>query len=660
MSYSFRVALAKNSGGNMSRKGILPLAVLLFPLLIVALVKPCSSAQSERIVDFRSKIQVHRDGSMSVTEDIRVVCARKEIKRGIYRDFPTKYKDRYGNTIRVGFEVVSVLRDNRPEPYHIKKRSNGERVYIGQKNVLLNPGTYTYTITYKTYKQLGFFEDFDELYWNVTGNGWAFIIEHVEAAVELPHGAQILREAAYTGRAGQNGQEYATGFDEYGNITFFTTRKLMPREGLSIAVAWPKGFVTEPTTVDKFRHMWKDNHSAAAALIGLLVLISFYILAWFKVGKDPAEGTIIPLFSPPKWVSPALARLIRRLGSLDDKLFAVAVVNMAVKGFLTIKEDANDVFALEKTGAGEAPLSGGEVKIARKLFGSGKKIKLKQANHAKIGAAKKELRKYLMKNARNKYFILNSGFFLTGIVITGLTLGAVILEAHQLGLAIFMCIWLSIWTTGCFVLALQVIRGWKLALGTGGIKALRSAGALAKTIFALPFFAGELFGLWAFSNAVSLLAAVTLVVIIIINVLFCHLLKAPTLAGRNLMDEIEGFRLYLSVGEKERLNILNPPEKTPELFEKYLPYALALDVEHQWSEQFANVLAVAATDGGYRPAWYTGRSWRATDMTGFASSLGTSFAGAISSASTAPGSSSGSSGGGSSGGGGGGGGGGGW
>ncbi|MGD8382251.1 MAG: DUF2207 domain-containing protein, partial [Syntrophobacterales bacterium] len=180
------------------------------------------------------------------------------------------------------------------------------------------------------------------------------------------------------------------------------------------------------------------------------------------------------------------------------------------------------------------------------------------------------------------------------------------------------------------------------------------------TLFALPFFAGELFGLWAFSSAVSPLAAVTIVVIIAINAIFYHLLKSPTLRGRKLMDEIEGFKLYLSVAEKERLNILNPPEKTPELFEKYLPYALALDVENEWSEQFAEVLAAASIDGGYRPIWYTGNTWRSWNMGGFASSLGTSLPGAISSSSTAPGSSSGSGGGGSSGGGGGGGGGGGW
>jgi len=128
------------------------------------------------------------------------------------------------------------------------------------------------------------------------------------------------------------------------------------------------------------------------------------------------------------------------------------------------------------------------------------------------------------------------------------------------------------------------------------------------------------------------------------------------------MDQIEGFKLFLSVAEKERLNLLNPPERTPELFEKYLPYALALDVEVQWTEQFAEIMAQAAAAGAaYAPVWYSGRSWDGYAFTDFSSGLGGSFSGAIASSSAAPGSSSGfSGGGGSSGGGGGGGGGGDW
>jgi uncharacterized membrane protein len=190
---------------------------------------------------------------------------------------------------------------------------------------------------------------------------------------------------------------------------------------------------------------------------------------------------------------------------------------------------------------------------------------------------------------------------------------------------------------------------------------MKRLGALGITLFALPFFVGEIAGAYLLTTAVSIPAAVTLAAMGFVNALFYHLLKAPTLSGRKIMDQIEGFKLYLSVAEKDRLNLLNPPEKTPALFEKYLPYALALNVENAWSEQFAEVLAQAGTEAQpYSPTWYSGSSWDSSRTSSFSDSLGSSFAGAISSSSTAPGSSSGSGGGGSSGGGGGGGGGSGW
>jgi len=149
------------------------------------------------------------------------------------------------------------------------------------------------------------------------------------------------------------------------------------------------------------------------------------------------------------------------------------------------------------------------------------------------------------------------------------------------------------------------------------------------------------------------------------NLVFFHLLRAPTMDGRRLLDQIEGFRMYLSTVEEERLKVLHPPEKTPELFERYLPYALALDCENEWNAKFAAVLAAAAVAGATAPSWYSGSNWDAGRTGSFTDSLGSSLSSSVASASTAPGSSSGSSfggggGGGSSGGGGGGGGGGGW
>jgi uncharacterized membrane protein len=153
---------------------------------------------------------------------------------------------------------------------------------------------------------------------------------------------------------------------------------------------------------------------------------------------------------------------------------------------------------------------------------------------------------------------------------------------------------------------------------------------------------------------------------ILLNVLFHHLLKAPTLAGRALMDRIEGFRMFLKAVDADRLQTMSPPpNKTPELFERFLPYALALGVEQAWAHQFSQVLAQAAaapggSGGGYSPSWYTGAAIGGFSAVSFTSSFSSSFSSAVSSSSAAPGSGSGGGGGGSSGGGGGGGGGGGW
>ncbi len=209
--------------------------LLLAPLIALAIFagpgKEALGARHERILDFRSNIEVHRDGAVTVTETIKVVSTGRKIKRGIYRDFPTTYKDRLGTTVRVGFKLVEVRRDGRPEPYRVESRSNGIRIYIGQKDVLLRRGTYTYKITYRTTRQIGFFENSDEFYWNVTGNGWEFAIERASASVVLPEGAKALDHGAYTGRMGARGGDFIAGRDARGHMTFITTRALKRREG---------------------------------------------------------------------------------------------------------------------------------------------------------------------------------------------------------------------------------------------------------------------------------------------------------------------------------------------------------------------------------------------------------------------------------------------
>ncbi len=626
--------------------------LLLAPLIALAIFagpgKEALGARHERILDFRSNIEVHRDGAVTVTEIIKVVSTGREIKRGIYRDFPTTYKDRLGNTVRVGFKVVDVLRDGRPEPYRLDARTNGIRIYIGQKDVLLKRGTYTYKITYRTTRQIGFFENSDEIYWNVTGNGWEFAIERASASVVLPEGAKALDYGAYTGRQGARGGDFIAGQDARGHMTFITTRALKRREGLTIFVAWPKGFVAPPKPQDKARYFLGDNAGVLAAIAGIIVLLVYYVFAWLRVGKDPAGGTIIPLFSPPDGFSPAAVRFVMQM-EYDDKAFAAAVVNMAVKGYLTIEEGLGGDFTLRITGGDKSVLTLGERRTASKLFGRAAKIELKPANHTKISNALDALKTYLKAEFEKIHFMRNRIYIFPGIAITIVTLAGVVLSAHQVPEAAFLCLWLSIWTTACYFMVIQVMKEWQ---GRNWLKAGFTS------LFVTPFLVGEVLALLEFGEITSPLITVLLFVLLLINAVFYDLLRAPTIMGQKIMDQIEGFKLYLSVAEKERLETLNPPDRTPELFEKYLPFALALGVENQWSEQFADVLAAAAVSGDYSPHWYSGNSWHTDGVGGLTSSLGGSFSGAISSSSTAPGSSSG--GGGFSGGGGGGGGGGGW
>ena len=344
----------------------------------------------------------------------------------------------------------------------------------------------------------------------------------------------------------------------------------------------------------------------------------------------------------------------------DNKTFASAVVDMAVKGRVLIEEHDGTYTLVSRDGGGSS-LTRGEELIAARLLPRGGSIELKNTNHTKIKDAINGLKNTLKREIEKIYFVTNSKFLGVGLAITLVGVGFIVLFARDKGAAFFGSLWLTIWTVGCYFLVTMTWKKWQGVRGVEFRQWGKILGAVGTSLFTLAFLAGEVLGLYLLTISLSLGVALILVVLILVNCLFVHLLKAPTLKGRRVMDQIEGFKIYLSVAEKDRLEMLHPPEKTPELFEKYLPYALALDVENEWSEQFAEVLARAQEEGRpYAPVWYHGRSWDGFSPSRFSNTLGSSFAGAIAAASTAPGSASGSGGGGFSGGGGGGGGGSGW
>lgn len=622
--------------------------------LLLATALPLATDAAEKIVLFRSDIMVRSDGVMTVRETIKVRAEGAEIKRGIYRDFPTRYTDRRGQRTVVGFTVLGVERDGKPEAYHMEDHDNGKRVYIGKKDVFLKPGEYTYTLSYETDRQIGYFPDHDELYWNVTGNGWVFPIEKAAALVTLPAGLRGagLKLEAYTGAQGAKGGDYIARVDENGSVWFATTRPLPPRHGLTIVVTWPKGFVTQPAAPERARYFLRDNSGVLIGLLGIMSVFGYYMVIWTRYGRDPATGTVIPLFTPPANLSPAALRYVTRMG-FDHTAFAASVVNLAVKGYLKITETAKSEYVLTRQARADAAvLAPEERRLGARLFGKHTTLALETANHSTIAGAISELKKSLHAGYQRQHFARNGAYLVPGLLVSfAFLVASGISDAKDIGGFIGITFWLTIWTFVVIFLWTNALRAWR-----GG----KVLSAVPPTIMALAFTGGEVAGVVLFSQVASLWTLLLLLVLVGLSYLFFHLLKAPTVLGRKLLDRIEGFKMYLTVAEQDRLNLLNPPERTPQLFEKYLPYALALGVEQAWAEQFADVLARARAGEGYVPRWYEGSSWDNSRPGNFASSLGSSFSGAISSSSTAPGSSSGSGGGGSSGGGGGGGGGGGW
>lgn len=628
-------------------------------LAVLLLLSMQFARADERILAFHSDIHVNRDGSMAVTETITVRSEGREIRRGIYRDFPSLYRDRFGNRYRVDFTVINVERDGRNEPYYSEPVSNGLRTYIGNADVLLEPGIHTYSISYRTNRQLGYFDGHDELYWNVTGNGWSFPIDTASARVYLPADVPTYRVMAdaYTGPAGSTGQDFSENRYSGGAVFIETDRVLAKGEGLTIVVSWPKGYVVEPDFTEKLGYFYSDNRHLIIAVAGLAVLLVYYLLVWHTFGRDPESGVIIARYQPPDNYSPASLRFISRMG-YDRKCFVAALINLAVKGYLTIVE-ANDGYHVEKTGQKVSMLAG-ESALAKRLFAESDRVSIAQENHKLLSTALESHELSLRRDYEKKYFVRNSGYFILGLVLS-VTVFAFSIFAMpgptDSFAAVFILVWLTGWSFGVFFLVNSAIQGWRRVRDGFMVFA-----ALQVTVFALIFAGIEVFVIYLFAGMMQWAMVIVVLLAAGINWLFYELLKRPTLMGRQLLDQVDGFQHYLEVAEKQELEVRHLNGRCPELFETWLPYALALGIEQRWAEKFADVLVKVTADGSdvYRPAWYHGAHWDNHHIGGFSSSLGGSFTQAIAAAATAPGSASGGGGGGSSGGGGGGGGGGGW
>jgi uncharacterized membrane protein YgcG len=630
-------------------------SVLRALLALLLLLAPAASQAEERILRYLSDVQIQKDSSLAVTETIDVRTERNHINHGIYRDFPTRYRGPHGSQVRVGFTFEGATLDGMPVPATTQSVSNGVRIKIGDPDKLVDVGEHRYEINYRTTRQIGQFKDFDELYWNATGNGWIFPIDLAEARIRLPEPVKLGQRAAYTGPQGSTASNAEVIEEKHGEILFQTTSPLGAYEGLTVAVAFPKGVVAEPSGRSRLAAWFADNGPPIVGLLALLGLAGFYYVAWKRAGRDPRAGTVVPIFSPPDELTPSGMRYVTKMGS-DNRTFAAALVDMGVRGHIRLVEEDGGWFARDKTRLerlpGSNPLPPEEEAALRELASTGESIVMEQKNHAKFSSAKKNLEELLKKQYEGKLFNKNWSWAIAGLLLffasfwlvsasivaaTGLGVINVLVPLGAAVAAALLFLWIQTATAigKCLVSIIAFVFAG-LAIASG-----------------MPILGQALNSGWWLPFVLPLLALP-----LVVSAFFW--IDAPTREGRQVLDRVAGFKQYLSITERERLDRMTPPEDTPELFERYLPYAIALGVENRWAARFAGVLAAAAAAGHSGMAWYSGSHSPWSDPDGFANTVGDSLASTISSASTAPGSSSGSGGGGSSGGGGGGGGGGGW
>jgi len=645
---------AAGQGDHVKRAGGGVLAGFFF---LLALLFAAPALAEEAITSFSSDVTLRADGSVDVVETIVVNAEGNEIRRGIFRDIPTLLVNPDNSRLRSDLTVVEVKRDGHAEPYTLEDLDAGfKRIRIGDADVYLSNGSHTYSIRYGMTRMGRSFADHDELFWNATGNYWSFPILQSVTRVTLPAGAELNNLVGYTGRPGSTEQAVTTTRVSDNQAIFRTTRRLEAGEGVSVAAAFQGGILTQPQGLDANLNWLSDHRDLVVPVLALLLVLGYNLLAWNAVGRDPKKGTIIPLFHAPTDMSPALAHYIHRMGWQNSgwTAFTATIFDLGVRGLVTIN---NPDKTLTVKSTGKRPgldLPPGEKLVADYFAGKGS-VTVNTTNGPKLNETRGAFLKLVEGENRRAYFRNNTGFVVLGVLIS---VGALV------GMVVFDML-------NPLVLIFATIGGVFLGALAGVLKNFWQRPIIGKIIFGVwvVIFGGNLLGSSInFASDIRfdtpLLAAIS---IVMVNVVFAILMRAPTVQGRKLMDQIDGFKMYMDTAEKNRLNIDGEPPMTVERFEGILPYAIALGVEKPWSEHFEGELArnaVSGVNGSYQPGFYSGRSWSGSD--GFSSTVAaatTAMSAAMIAAQPSTSSGSGFSsggGGGSSGGGGGGGGGGGW
>jgi hypothetical protein len=504
------------------------LSIFLSLSLNLILFSSPAFAQYFTINKFHSDIMINEDSSIVVKETIDVEFHQS--RHGIYREIPFKYRDEFGKVITTPTRVFSVTDESgKPWKYQVKKEGHLVNIRIGDAKRYVK-GNQTYVVTYVVENAILFFNDHDELYWNVTGNYWKAPIKEASASVSLTikDKSKNLMVAGYEGGYGSREE---CGYEAYDNSgKFFTKRSLKMGEGLTIAFGWDKGLVFPPTSWKKF--LWAINPKEN--WIFLLPIFSFLYMAnrWYRKGRDPkVRESITVMYEPPKFDNKPLTPA--EVGTLiDEKLdprdITSTLVGLAVKGYIKIEETKKEGLIFDKTDyylkklkGPDADISPFERELMERLLPGGTRgvliSNLKNKFYTNLPALKKALYDELI---RKKYFLsspekVRNSYMIAGIIILIFSIPAFAFFATDLG-----------------------------------VKSI-----LAGILTGIPVLA------------------------------FARFMPAKTRTGASAYMDVLGFQEFMNRAEKDRLERMGDQN----LFSKFLPYAIALDVADNWAKAFEGI-----------------------------------------------------------------------
>jgi uncharacterized membrane protein YgcG len=665
-------------------------ALLLLPAAHAMAATPESR---ERIDHFDINLKVEPSGNLLITERIQVTANGDKIRHGILREIPTTYSLPGGLLRKTPIELISVRRDGHNEPYQKERIDHGVRFRVGSAKKLIEPGQHLYELQYRMDAQLNFSADKDELYWNLTGNQWQFPIYRATATIELPAGARIDQMTGYTGYAGNTtGRAYQVLSQDDNVVRLATTQPLASEEGFTVALNWQAGLVKRPgddnvvqlplASQERFTiaqdrqagldkrpgamarviHLLWDNLHILVGLLAVLGLFTYYHRSWRQVGRDPAKGPIIPRYEAPDQVSPARAGYVWNKGFSNHfsnvDAFTISVTELARRKVLSIADAPKSTAFILSAGELDQDAQPHERALFGHLFTGAREIRV-GANYLEALSDALAVHSENLSEWGDKLFSKNRKPWYLGILGALLAFAAMGLLGDPVMLFVFFPLVFAAIGVGLMIL------GWRALTGTQ-----RHLIGIVPMLFGLPFaLTGLGFTLAVLSGTSPVVTVCVLLMALLIG-LFRGWLEAPSVEGRAALDALEGYRDYLQLAESDSLaRAADAPAMSIALYERHLPYAMALDVEQQWTARLGAAIASGAvqwSEPTYQPECYRSSSRFSTP-----SAFNSALVAAAVSASTPPpspssssgsnsSSSSSSSGGGSSGGGGGGGGGGGW